>query len=209
MTFDLSQAQLRPAVAEQASAVAPLIFDTDPALWRWLFCRDLEGAVLFFEEEWQVERSTFSYSFGTAVVLDGDLMGIEQGFDRQTEDEYRSESGKRGGPLLSPETAHGVVANIATYGSYLVPPIPEGVYYVQFLAVAPQARGHGLGRRLLDNAFERAEQQGYSACHLDVASENRAVGFYLQMGMEILSECRVVPLEEHGVHSHFRMVKAL
>lgn len=207
MTLDLNQAQLRPATAEQARAVAPLILDTDPALWRWLFCRDLEGALLFFEEEWQVERGTFSYSLGTAAVLDGDLVGIEQGFDRQTEDEYRPESGKRGGPLLSPETAHGVVANVTTYGSYLVPPIPEGVYYVQFLSVAPQARGRGLGRLLLGNAFERAKQQGYSACHLDVSSKNQAVDFYLQMGMEILSECRVVPLDEHGVHSHFRMVK--
>ena len=50
---------------------------------------------------------------------------------------------------------------------------------------------------------------GYRVCQLDVVSDSPAVRFYGRMGMEILSESRVLPLEKHGIASHYRMVKNL
>jgi hypothetical protein len=40
-------------------------------------------------------------------------------------------------------------------------------------------------------------------------SDNPAVRFYGRMGMEILSESRVLLLQQYGIASHYRMVKNL
>ncbi len=208
MTFDPNEVQLGPAIPRQAIAAAVLIFDTDPALWNCLFSNDVHSALRFFGEEWQAEESVFSYSLCTGATLDGELMGIELGFDRPMQKRYRSGTGQRGDACLSPETLKGFSEN-AGYISYLIPPIPKEVYYIQFLSIAPQVRDRDLGGRLLGNAFKRAKREGYKACQLDVSSDSQAVEFYLRMGMEVLSESRVVPLEERGVHSHYRMVRAL
>ncbi len=205
MTFDLDEVQLGPAVPEQATAAAALILDTDPSLWSYLLADD---ALPFFEAEWRAEDSVFGHSFATAATLDGELLGIEQGLDRLQHDKYQAGIGQHGGGCLRPDTLE-AMGRRADYLAYLFTPIPKGIYYVQFLSVATQVRGRGLGERLLSNAFRHAELAGYKACQLDVAGDSRAVEFYLHMGMEILAESRVVPLEEHGVSSHYRMVKAL
>jgi ribosomal protein S18 acetylase RimI-like enzyme len=96
-----------------------------------------------------------------------------------------------------------------SYVPFLVPPFPADAYYILHLASAPFVRGRGVGARLLKAAFERARRDGLRICQLDVASDNPAVRFYERMGMEILSESRVVPLQEHGIASHYRMVKNL
>lgn len=144
MTFEPNEVQLGPAIPRQAIAAAVLIFDTDPALWNCLFSNDVHSALRFFGEEWQAEESVFSYSLCTGATLDGELMGIELGFDRPTQKRYRSGTGQRGGACLSPETLKGFSEN-AGYISYLIPPIPKEVYYIQFLSIAPQVRGRGLG----------------------------------------------------------------
>ena len=133
-------------------------------------------------------------------------MGIALGFDRPTQERYWSATGQCGCACLSPEAMKSF-SKIVGYTSYLIPPLPQEVYYIHFLSIVPQVRGRGLGGRLLGNAFKRAKQEGYKACQLDVSSDSQAVEFYLRMGMEILSESRVLPLEECGVHSHYRMVK--
>jgi len=96
-----------------------------------------------------------------------------------------------------------------TYVRFLVPTVPNHAYYVMHLAAGRDARGCGVGAQLLGAAFDRARRNGYRACQLDVASDNPAVGFYERMGMEILSESRVLALQKHGVASHYRMIKEL
>jgi ribosomal protein S18 acetylase RimI-like enzyme len=162
--------------------------------------------VRFFEEEWQEERSLFGYTLCTAATLGNALMGIELGFDRATMREYEGGTGPRGYACLSLKGLE-TYQRYDAYLRYLSPSIPDDVYYIEFLSIAPRARGRGLGRRLLEQAFTRAKQAGHRACELDVSSDNLAVAFYRRMGMELLSESRVVPLEKRGVHSHYRMIK--
>jgi len=77
------------------------------------------------------------------------------------------------------------------------------------LASARDARGRGVGAQLHGAVFDRARRNGYRVCQLDVASDNPAVRFYERMGMEILSESRVRPLQKHGVANHYRIIKTL
>jgi ribosomal protein S18 acetylase RimI-like enzyme len=93
---------------------------------------------------------------------------------------------------------------------FLIPPIPEGAYYVQHLAVVPELRGRGVGAQLLEHAFGKAARGGYRSVQLDVVADGPAVRFYRRMGMEALSETRVPRLEaDYKVSTHLRMTKSL
>ncbi|MDA0147789.1 GNAT family N-acetyltransferase [Vibrio sp. LaRot3] len=65
------------------------------------------------------------------------------------------------------------------------------------LFLLPQGRGHGLGRKLSEQCFEFAKQQGFTQCYLDtLASMTAAIALYEKLGFEHLS----APLAEteHG-----------
>jgi hypothetical protein len=62
---------------------------------------------------------------------------------------------------------------------------------------------------MCNSARRFRRSQGKRVCELDVAIDSRAVAFYKRLGMEIISEVRVLPLERHGVAPHYRMVKKL
>lgn len=54
------------------------------------------------------------------------------------------------------------------------------------VAVAPEARGRGLGRRLIAAGFERLRAAGAARCHLEVRPSNAsALAVYHALGFEI------------------------
>ena len=60
----------------------------------------------------------------------------------------------------------------------------EGVGYVDYLAVAPRARGHGLGRALLLHGLAALRARGLAAAELSVQGENAsATRLYESVGM--------------------------
>jgi ribosomal protein S18 acetylase RimI-like enzyme len=204
--FTIEDVVLEAASPEQAEAAAPLMFETDYHLFGHFFGGDQNLAVRYFATQWRQERSLFSYRHCTAAVARGTLVGIELGYDAKTQADVARDTGRHAARMLTPaELAH--LREAVSYVHYLVPPVPDDAYYVLHLASAPQVRGRGVGARLLAAAFDRARGNGYRVCQLDVASDNAAVYFYRRMGMDTLSESRVLPLEQHGIASHYRMVK--
>ena len=141
--------------------------------------------------------------------MKGDLVGIELGYGSGTQEEARQGTGRHVAEILTPDEVQSFLEAVR-YTSYLLPPTPQDAYYILHLAAVPEARGKGVGARLLENAFACARRKGFRVCQLDVASDNPAVSFYQRMGMYILSESRVVPLQErYGIGSHYRMVREL
>ena len=208
MRFAREEIALEPATPERAEVVAPLLYDTDPHLFGHFFSGDQELALRYFAAQWRHERSLFSYRYCTVAAARGALLGIELGYDARTQADLARDTGRYAARILTPEQmAH--LREAVSHVRFLIPPVPSHAYYVMHLASARNARGHGVGGRLLAAAFDRARRDGYRVCQLDVASDNPAVGFYARMGMEILSESRVLPLQKHGVASHYRMVKEL
>ena len=208
MRFTRQEIVLEPATREQADAVAPLLYDTDPHLFGHFFGGDQELALHYFAAQWRQERSLFSYGYGTVAAARGALVGIELGYDGKTQADVTRDTGRYAAQILTPEQmVH--LREAVSYVPFLVPPVPNHVYYVMHLASARNARGRGVGAQLLEAAFDRARRNSYRVCQLDVASDNPAVRFYERMGMDILSESRVLPLQRHGVTSHYRMVKEL
>lgn len=60
------------------------------------------------------------------------------------------------------------------------------------IAVDPEQRRRGLGRRLLDHALEELAAEGVSTCHLEVRADNTAAhGLYRRLGFEITGRRRV------------------
>ena len=208
MRFTREEIVLEPATREQADATAPLMFDTDPHLFGHFFSGDQELAIRYFTAQWRQERSLFSYRYCTVAAARGALLGIELGYDATTQADVERDTGRYAAQILTPEQmAH--LREAVSYVRFLVPPVPNHAYYVMHLASARDARGRGVGAELLGAAFDRARRNGYRVCHLDVASDNPAVPFYERMGMQLLSESRVLPLQKHGIASHYRMVKEL
>jgi GNAT superfamily N-acetyltransferase len=59
--------------------------------------------------------------------------------------------------------------------------------WVQQLAVAKEHRGRGLGRALLDEAFNRFYARGRRVCELNTDSRTGALGLYEHVGMSVKS----------------------
>jgi ribosomal protein S18 acetylase RimI-like enzyme len=200
--------RLEPARPHQCDAAAPLMWDTNPSFFAYLFGGDEKTALRFLARQFEAERSIYSHAHCTTALAGDRLLGIELGWDRDTQRELLGETMQLAAALLSvDQLAHFRAASSLLL--YLAPPIPRHTYYVLHLAAARDGRGKGMGARLLNEAFARARARGYPQCQLDVAKENRAVQSYQRLGMEVLSESRVPRLEKHGLGANLRMVKEL
>jgi ribosomal protein S18 acetylase RimI-like enzyme len=67
-------------------------------------------------------------------------------------------------------------------------------WYICGIAVTPEHRGHGIGKRFMQIAREQALDHGYNQLSLIVFEENTvAVRLYHQCGYEIIKRAPVVP----------------
>jgi ribosomal-protein-alanine N-acetyltransferase len=86
--------------------------------------------------------------------------------------------------LRAPWTAADAERGIRAYCSFQV---VAGEAHIHNLAVAPEARRQGLGRRLLGMALESATARGARVIHLEVRAGNVAArALYLSMGFREL-----------------------
>jgi len=70
---------------------------------------------------------------------------------------------------------------------------PE-TWYICGIAVTPEHRGHGIGKKLMQIAREQAQEHGYDWLSLVVFEENTvAVRLYQDLGYEIIKRAPVVP----------------
>ncbi len=106
-----------------------------------------------------------------AARLEGELFGVAAAWSAET---FWSE-------LARPETRWYVAAlrgeDLVGYAGLMTVPAPSGRTAeadVQTVAVAPSARGAGLGRQLLGALLTRAESCGAATVTLEVRSDNEA-----------------------------------
>jgi ribosomal protein S18 acetylase RimI-like enzyme len=199
---------LVPGSTEHSGAVAELVWSTGPSSYFYIF-GDRGRFDAFLERSWLTPDSYFGHTEATVALCDGRVAGLEIGFaggrNYETKDNLAVVSA-------------GLVANGAVTGqelleifaradkaSYLNPYVPRHAYYVLALAVGPAMRGTGLGARLLANAMQKGRGAGCRELHLDVLSDNDAVGFYRAHGLE--TACETIAPEPHraGVPMEMRM----
>ena len=73
------------------------------------------------------------------------------------------------------------------------PPLPPGEAHIRMLGVAPDARGRGVARALIDTAFELAREAGRARISLHTTQRMRAAqAMYESLGFERLPD-RIFP----------------
>jgi ribosomal protein S18 acetylase RimI-like enzyme len=193
---------IEPGRPDDAPAAARLIADTDLALFTFCGGGDLGVWVELSEWEWRQEHGIYWWAMSHVARLDGRLVGLQVSYSaRQHAMIDWSFSGARA--HLAPER-WGRLAAAQRLIPFLFPHIPDDAYYVQNIATQTSVQGRGLGRRLMELAFDRGRAEGCRSCHLDVDGSIPAVRFYEHLGMRVLVRTEVPDIP--GVHTHFRMV---
>lgn len=195
---------LQPASPDEPELAAELIFATEPHIFGYLHGHDMALVRSHLGHQWQQPDSLFSHRYGTAAMHGGRLAGIEIGYGR-------AEQERAAVAMIEHAMAHMTAAQFAhmatwlEYGPYVLPPVPEDAWYLQHLAVVAEARGKGVGERLLRHALERSREAGFARVLLDIYEENPARRLYQRMGFEVIVETLVKPLVERGIPKHLRM----
>jgi ribosomal protein S18 acetylase RimI-like enzyme len=207
---DLASIKIRAAAPDNANRAAELLYATAPPVFEFVYGADRGFMLAMLAAQWRAEESLFSHRHAVGAYNEaGELIGLELGFDAQ--DEAAAFAGSHAvARAIASAAQQTAIAGAVRQLIYFTPHTPEGSYCVQNLAVDPRAGVKGLGRRLLQGAFQRQAAAGYGTVCLDVLDNNPAVGFYLHLGMELACEVRLPRLiKEHGLPAIYRMVKEL
>jgi ribosomal protein S18 acetylase RimI-like enzyme len=202
--------ELVPGSPLHVARIAELVWSTGAVSYDYIF-----GARARFERfvgrSWETPDSYFGHTEAVVAIQDGDVVGLEIGFDGARN--YRTRANlDRVATALVTESALDAADLVDVFAradkaSYLNPFVPEHAYYVLALAVVPPMRGTGVGARLLRHAMDRGRRLGCRELHLDVLSDNPAVGFYRAHGLATMAETIAPePCRQHGVPMEMRMV---
>lgn len=170
------------AQPDQANAAADLIYQADPVRFDYVLGH---RALAMIAACWREDRNLYSHRLARVATCGRELVGLEMGF---TSGEF---------PMLRSNTRHWFM----TFGqqawqrfeqaSMLLPSVPHGAYYLQFLAVAERFRGHGIGSRLFLSSVGRARKDRCRAIHLDTAAASRAATFFGRLGMQVACQSKL------------------
>jgi ribosomal protein S18 acetylase RimI-like enzyme len=205
--------ELAPGTPAQRAPITTLVWSTGPASYAYIFGRRTTFDA-FVGASWAMPDTYFGHTEATVALVGGRVVGVEIGFDGARS--YRTKANLAG--VATRMVADGIVTDDELEGvltradaaSYLNPFVPDAAYYVLALAVSDDVRGTGVGAALLANAMTRGRRAGCRALHLDVLSDNPAVGFYRAHGLVTMAETIApVPCREHGVPMELRMVTSL
>ena len=191
-----------PAHPDDAPEAARLIAETDADLFRYYTDGDLHLWVEVAECEWRAERGIYSYTMSQVIRRAGQVVGLLVAYSSRRHDLIDWSLGSSRAQLGPARLSR--IDLVRSQASYLFPRLPEGAFYVQNVATHPSVQGTGLGRRLMERAFELARADGCRTCHLDVDSSTPAVRFYERLGLKVAVRTEVPSIPT--VHAHLRMV---
>lgn len=206
------------AIGERASRFAThipgLIRATGPKSYSYIFGSYEPLYQQFMERAWAAPDNYFSHSRSILALEDGVFCGVLISHDGP--EHYRAKAavlpitqsliGQNG---ITESHILGL-AERADIASYMNPHVPEDCSYIIVVSVPEDARGKGAGRALMVHEIERARTMGFRSVHLDVMSDNPAVGLYRTLGFETMAET-ITPIlcREHGIAMELRMVLPL
>jgi ribosomal protein S18 acetylase RimI-like enzyme len=201
-------------VARAVGEMPELVQATGPASYRYIF--DGPGPVYepFIKAAWTAAGNFFSHAQST-LALEGDaFLGVLISHDGPEHYALKDAVFPIAQSLIG---SHGVtmehiveLSTRADIASYMNPHVPNDCSYIIVVSVPEAARGRGAGRALMVHEIERARAKGFRTVHLDVMSDNPAVGLYQSLGFEIMAETITpIPCRQHGIAMELRMVLTL
>lgn len=199
---------------QHAAPIPDLVAATGPASYDYIFGPKAEVYDPFIETAWLAPDNFFSHTQSTIALEDGVFRGVLIGHDGPAHYPLKDALW----PLLDGLARQGRVqpkhlaalAERADIASYMNPHVPADCYYIIVVSVPPEARGRGAGKALLERAISEARDKSFRTVHLDVMSDNPAVGLYRAMGFQPMAETITpIPCREHGLAMELRMVLPL
>jgi len=164
----------------------------------------------FLRQCWVETENIYSHDAATLALEGPDLVGLSIAFPGSAYyPRYRSLRGVISTLIKRGDSSHEEVAERRArveQASYLNAHVPDDVYYLMTLATSESFRGKGLGRQLLEAHIQIAREGKYRAFHLDVLSNNPAVGFYRSFGFEVAAELIApIPFKLGAIPMELRM----
>ncbi|MBK6287091.1 MAG: GNAT family N-acetyltransferase [Gammaproteobacteria bacterium] len=186
----MSAITLRPCTANDVDIAVPLIHDSGPIAFRYVFSQDHEAQSLEFLRSAFVKGSgQFGCANHLAVERDGAMVAVAASWDARANLRHT---------LIAARQILGFygLAGVGVIGrgirmERVVKPAVAGVAYLGHLTVAPECRGQGIGREMLGQLLQRARAAGHVRAALDVAVSNpRARALYQGLGFRVLDTRR-------------------
>jgi ribosomal protein S18 acetylase RimI-like enzyme len=159
-----------PRPATPADDLAPLLRAPAPVLWA-RYCGSDRAALRVLRSIVPRPGHTASYDCCTVVLEQGRPVGVLAGYPSSEEEARGRRFARLSLPRVAPWNWPGAFA-ILRSAERLRPPVPQNAWYVDALAVAPEARRRGVARALLDQAVERARAAGCAVVALDTDLDN-------------------------------------
>ena len=127
---------------------------------------------------------------GYVIYLHGSLYASEYGWDHRFEADVARNLGEfaKG---YDPAKDLFAVAEIdgRIVGSVIIAGLADGVAQLRFFLVHPDARGHGLGRRLIQQALDFCRERGFRTVWLWTISDLKAAAhLYREAGFKVTGE---------------------
>jgi ribosomal protein S18 acetylase RimI-like enzyme len=187
---------------DDAPSAARLIAETDSDLFRYYTDGDLDLWVEVSECEWRAEHGIYGHTMSHVIRQQGQVVGLLVAYPERTHAAIDWSLGNTRALLGSARLSR--IDQVRSPASFLFPSLPADAFYVQNVATHPSVRGCGLGRRLMERAFELGRAEGCRTCHIDVDSSTPAVQFYERLGFQVLVRTEVPSIP--SVHAHYRML---
>lgn len=190
-----------------ADIASNLIYDSGHELFDFMF-DDQDTSVTIIKKLFKKERGYFSYAFSTVLLSEGDVVGVQLGYDLEQLEKQKLIGGMHLF-LCSPISKwwH-IIKDVSSVLDEYVPDPSEGSYYINNIAVSSASRGGGLGTTLLKDTLARAQDRGYQSVELDVTEVNEgAIRFYEKYGFVAVSRSGDEQLyKKHGLPPLVRMI---
>ena len=165
--------------------VAKLIYETDSSLFKALF-KSFEKAKPYLMK--LIKGSNNAFSHQVIHVYEDDqnkILGLiiyyakeDKPSDKDFNHIFKGMYGLRIG-LVS-----------LLLNNILNPPLKESLY-IQNLSVSPESRSQGIGKKLLNHAYQEAALKNIDVVSLDVSLENKkAMRLYLNEGFQLIKKRR-------------------
>lgn len=178
----LSEENLNSAAAALARA-----FHNDP-LQKYVFPDETERAARSPAHFLPLLR--YGMLFGEVLTNEGEPQGAAVWLPPETWEvtpERAAAAGFDALPgVLGEEAANRFFSAIGAIEPYHHTDVPPAHWYLLVVGVSPEARGHGLGRALIEPVMKRADAEGLP-CYLETAQPDN-VGFYEYLGFKKLVE---------------------
>lgn len=176
----------RPARGVDAATIAPLVFESGPPGFRYVFSHGTKvPAPDFLAKTLATPPGEFGYSTHYVAELDGRVVAVGSGYSGRTARRFTMPALRHIFGVYSFMQALEVIRRgLAIERVFTAPTRHE--YMVSHLCVVPEMRGRGIGEAMVRYLLGRGIAEGCSSAVLDVVEDNpRAEALYARMGFRV------------------------